>query len=56
MRGEIAARMLVVACSRSERRSRQRSESPIARHRTDAPVRITVPEITGLARSVTLPH
>ena len=49
MRGEIGAhtRMLVVVCSRSERWSRQRLDSLIARHRTGPPVRITVPEVTA---------
>ena len=47
--GEIAARtgLLVVACSRCERRGRYRLDNLITRHGADAGVRVIVPELTA---------
>jgi len=46
---EIAARtsMLLVACSRCERRGRYRPDALIARHGADAGVRAMVPDLTA---------
>lgn len=46
--GEVAARtwMLQVACSRRERRSRNRLNTLAARHGADAGVRVIVPDLS----------